>query len=70
MAGGTPIDYKTLCQYVGQLFLETRHAVESVAQQQQQREAALEAEIASARKERDEALAALVRHRAQTQQGA
>lgn len=50
------LNYPTVCKYVGQLFLESRHELEQVVQQVRQREAELNDRLAAAEKERDDAL--------------
>jgi len=46
------LDFPTVCKYVGQLYLESRHELEQLAL----READLKARLAQLEKERDDAL--------------
>lgn len=55
MSQSVPLDYPTVCQYVGQLFLETRHALERLTSENE----ALRQRAAAAEQARDEAVRAL-----------
>jgi hypothetical protein len=50
MAPQETLDYPTVCQYVGQVYLETRHQIEQLA-----------CKLATAERERDDALRLLAR---------
>ena len=53
------LDYKSVCTYVGQVFLETRHQLEQLTAQNQ----ALRNQLAQAEQARDEAIAAVAKFR-------
>ncbi len=60
------LSYPTVCQYVGQLFLETRHELEQLGLQVRD----LQQRVVAAEKSRDEALSLLARARAAKQESA
>jgi hypothetical protein len=56
MPQGNSLDFPTVCKYVGQLFLESRHELEQSRQREAELADRFAIQLATVEKERDDAL--------------